>query len=63
MSEPIRGWIYRSATAIGALVIFYGIASADEVAVWMGVVTAVSNGLASTKTTIRRGGGKHSADK
>ena len=62
MSEPVRGWIYRIATAAFAVVTFYGLATADEVALWTGVIATLTNGLASTRTTIRRGG-KHAADK
>lgn len=60
MSESTRGWIYRVATALGALAIFYGAATEAEVALWIGLVTTtLGSGLASVNTKVTRG--RHSA--
>ena len=33
----IRLWLFRSIAAAGPLVVFYGVATADEVALWLGL--------------------------
>lgn len=45
-SEPNRALVYNSAVAVGAICVFYGIATQEEVAVWLGLVLTVTNGLA-----------------
>lgn len=35
--KKLRAWIYSLIVAAGPLVIFYGVASADEVALWLGL--------------------------
>lgn len=34
--KKLRAWIYGIIVAAGPLVVFYGIATADEVALWLG---------------------------
>lgn len=35
--KKLRGWLYGVIVAAGPLVTFYGLASADEVALWLGL--------------------------
>lgn len=41
-----RKWVYDVAASLGAVAIFYGVLTSEEVAVWLGVVTTLTNGLA-----------------
>ena len=51
MSEATRGWIYRVLLSLQPLIVLYG-RSQVEVALWMGVASAVlSTGLATLNTT------------
>lgn len=36
-SPEVRAWVYRVLAAVGPLVVFYGWATADEVALWLGL--------------------------
>src|SRR5699024_7533233 len=45
-TEAVRRWIYAVAAALGAAAIFYGIMTAEEVAIWLGVLIALLGGLA-----------------
>jgi len=49
----VRGWVYRVLIAVGALLAAYGVVSADELAVWLGVVVAVLNVMPSANTPVR----------
>lgn len=49
--EANRALVYNTAVAAGAIVIFYGLATQEEVAVWVGFVLALTNGLARANTT------------
>lgn len=33
----VRAWLYRILAAVGPLVVFYGWASSEEVALWLGI--------------------------
>lgn len=50
----IRAWIYRVLAAVGPILVFYGIATAEEVALWLALGgTILSTGalaLASANT-------------
>lgn len=35
--RAVRAWLYSAIVAAGPLVIFYGLASSDEVALWIGL--------------------------
>ena len=41
-TEATRKWIYGIAVALGAAAVFYGFMTAEEVAVWLGVLVAVT---------------------
>ena len=50
-SVKTRAWIYRVLGAASLVVAFYGLATEDEIALWVGVVNAIlGNGLASFNT-------------
>lgn len=52
MKESTRAWIYRVLTAVSLLVVFYGLATDAEAALWLGVINAVlGNGLATMNTS------------
>ena len=42
-SEKVRAYIYRILLAVSPLVAFYGLLSADEIALWLGVASTVLN--------------------
>jgi hypothetical protein len=46
-----RQRLYVTLAAAGPLLVFYGLASSEEVALWLGVVSAaLGNGLAAANT-------------
>ena len=50
-SPRLRAWIYGVLIAAGPLAVFYGIATTQEVALWLGVAaSALGNGLALVNT-------------
>lgn len=50
--ERNRAYLYRVLASGGAVALFYGVASSDEVAVWSGLVaTAFALPAANTSTT------------
>lgn len=50
-----RGWFYRVVTALAALLIFYGLVSAQEAAVWIALAGALTGcGVAAKHTPVRR---------
>lgn len=55
--ERVRAYIYRIGTPIGALLVFYGFLSEQELALWLGVVGAVlmigEGALASAHTSTK----------
>jgi len=42
-NEKTRAYIYRVLLAVSPLVAFYGLLSADELALWLGVASTVLN--------------------
>ena len=61
MSEQTRAYIYRILIALAPAAVLYGIASEQEVAVWIAVAAAVlGNGLAAVNTSTHPAP-KHSA--
>lgn len=51
LSLETRGKLYRIATAAGAVAAVYGLASGEELAVWLGLVAAIlGTGTASAYT-------------
>jgi hypothetical protein len=53
-TPEVRGWIYRILIAVGAVLVTYGVLSADELAVWLGVVVAVLNVMPSVNTSVKK---------
>lgn len=53
-TPEVRGWIYRVLIAIGAILVTYGVVSADELAVWLGVVVAVLNIMPAGNTSVKK---------
>lgn len=51
MNEKTRAYIYRILVAVGTLVAGYGLITTDELALWLGVVTAVLNILPAANTS------------
>lgn len=49
----VRGWIYRTLIAVGALIAGYGFISADQLALWLGVVVAVLNIMPTANTSVK----------
>jgi hypothetical protein len=41
VSEPVRKWIYSILVTLGAVGVFYGVVSGEEVAVWLSVAHTV----------------------
>lgn len=52
-SEQIRAYIYRLLMAAGAIAMFYGIMTDEELAVWLGFASVALNVLPATNTSIR----------
>ena len=50
-NEKTRAYIYRILIALGAAATAYGLLSSEELAVWLGVVTAVLNILPAANTS------------
>lgn len=53
-TPEVRGWIYRVLIAVGAILVTYGVVSADELAVWLGVVVALLNVMPAGNTSIKK---------
>lgn len=54
LNESTRGYIYRILVAIGTLVAGYGLLTADELALWLGVITAALNIMPSANTSVEK---------
>lgn len=54
LPQALRGWIYRIATIAAPFILYYGLASDDEVALWIGGITSLLGfGLASVNTPVK----------
>lgn len=54
MNQATRAYVYRVLLALQPLVLFYGIASESEVALWLGVISAALGlGLATKNTSTK----------
>lgn len=51
MNEQTRAYIYRILIAVGAVVAGYGLISSEELALWLGVATAVLNIMPAANTS------------
>ena len=52
MTETQRAYTYRILIAVGAIAIGYGLITADQVALWLGLATAVLNIMPAANTNI-----------
>jgi hypothetical protein len=52
MTETTRAYIYRILIAVGTLAMAYGFITADQIALWLGLATAVLNIMPAANTTI-----------
>jgi hypothetical protein len=52
MTETTRAYIYRILIAVGTIALAYGLITADQIAVWLGLATAVLNIMPAANTTI-----------
>lgn len=61
MPEHVRAYIYRLGTPVSSLLIFYGIISEAEAALWLGLLGAVmmvgEGAMAALNTTTRKESG------
>ncbi|MFJ2370886.1 hypothetical protein [Microbacterium sp. NPDC087665] len=51
--QAVRAWAYRVLVAAGAVVTFYGIMTAQEVVVWLGLAAVVFNATPAAATPVR----------
>jgi hypothetical protein len=55
-SPKTRAWVYGILIAAGPLLVFYGVFSEAELALWLGVASAaLGNGLALANTPVKDG--------
>lgn len=52
-SEQIRAYIYRLLMAAGAIAMFYGILTNEELVVWLGFASVALNVLPATNTSTK----------
>ena len=52
-TERTRAYIYRVLIAVGAVVGAYGLLSADEIAVWLGLAGVILNLLPAANTSTK----------
>lgn len=53
-TEQSRGYVYRVLIAAGGVLIFYGVATSEEVAIWLGVATTLLNIMPAANTTVSK---------
>lgn len=51
-SPKVRLWVFRSVAAAGPLVVFYGLATAEEVALWLGLGATILGTPALTLASV-----------
>lgn len=56
MNETQRAYTYRILIAVGTLATGYGLITADEVALWLGLATAILNIMPAANTKINGDG-------
>ena len=54
MNEQTRAYIYRILLAVGTLIAGYGLINTNELALWLGVATAVLNILPAANTSTKK---------
>lgn len=52
-NEKTRAYIYRILVAVGLLLAGYGVVSGEQLALWLGVVSATLNVLPAMNTTTK----------
>jgi hypothetical protein len=52
MTETTRAYIYRILIALGTIATGYGLITADEVSLWLGLATTVLNIMPAANTKI-----------
>lgn len=52
MTEKTRAYIYRILIAAGTIALAYGLITADQIAVWLGLATAILNIMPAANTKI-----------
>jgi hypothetical protein len=52
MNQTTRAYIYRILIAVGTIATGYGLLTTNELALWLGLVTAVLNIMPAANTTI-----------
>jgi hypothetical protein len=52
MTETTRAYIYRILIAAGTIALAYGLITADQIAVWLGLATAILNIMPAANTKI-----------
>ena len=53
ITEQVRAYIYRILAAVGTLIMGYGMISANELALWLGLATAALNIMPSANTSTK----------
>ena len=54
MTETTRAWVYRGLLALVTLAVVYGIATEEQAAAWVAVLSAIlGNGLATLNTSTK----------
>jgi len=52
MTETTRAYIYRILIALGTVATGYGLITADQIAMWLGLATAILNIMPAANTKI-----------
>jgi hypothetical protein len=52
MTETTRAYIYRILIALGTVATGYGLITADQIALWLGLATAILNIMPAANTKI-----------
>lgn len=53
-TQEVRGYIYRTLIAVGAIVSLYGYATSNEVASWLGLAAVVLNIMPTANTSVKK---------
>lgn len=51
-SPPVRLWIFRGIAAAGPLVVFYGLATSEEIALWLGLGATILGTPSATLASV-----------
>lgn len=54
LTEQKRAYIYRILIAIGTVATGYGLITADQVALWLGLATAILNVMPAANTSTQK---------